>query len=180
MKQITLDGRIGKGGAKIMKTAKGKDYVRFSLANDSFVNGQNKTEWFDVTCFDQYVVENKSKYLTQGRYAIVQGVLNSEVTNKNGTIYLNHYVSAVNIEHPSFGKKEETNEATVSTYTGGTKSEHTVPQAEPVQEAQQPVAQVQQPVVPQPQTVAAQPQGWTAMQAQAAPAGWADDSDLPF
>ena len=163
MKQITLDGRIGKGGAKVMKSATGRDYVRFSLANDSFVDGTNKTEWFDITCFDPYVVSKKSEYLKQGRYAIVQGTLKSEVTNKNGQIYLNHYVTAINIELPSFGKKED-NETQVSTYTGGTKPNVTVEQKPQVEIPVQRTAPVQQP-----------------SPAQGAPVGWADNGDdLPF
>ena len=79
-----MDGRIGKDGAKVLQSANGKSYIRFSLANDSFVNGANKTEWFDVSCFDPYIVEKRAKYMTQGRYAIIQGVLNSEVISKNG------------------------------------------------------------------------------------------------
>lgn len=166
MKQITLDGRIGRDGAKTFQTAKGKSYIRFSLANDSFINGANKTEWFDVTCFDPYLVENKSKFMTQGRYAIIQGTLNSEVTNKDGKIFLNHYVTAINIELPSFGgKKDESNEAQVSTFTGGTKSAEVVKtQAAPVQETAQAPAPA-----PQPQVAS-----------QASPAGWATGDDLPF
>ena len=173
MKQITLDGRIGKDGAKTYQTAKGKTYIRFSLANDSFVNGANKTEWFDITCFDPYVVDTKSKFMTQGRYAIVQGVLNSEVTNKDGKIYLNNYVTANNIELPSFGnKREESNEVQVSTFTGGTKSAETVKaSATPVQETVKPQAPTAQPApTPQPQAAAF----------QAAPSGWAEGDDLPF
>lgn len=173
MKQITLDGRIGKDGAKILQTAKGKSYIRFSLANDSFINGANKTEWFDITCFDPYLVESKSKFMTQGRYVIVQGVLNSEVTNKSGTIYLNHYVTANNIEFPSFGgKRDDSNEAQVSTFTGGTKSAEVVkPQAAPVQESVKTQAPVSQSVqTPQPQVSVS----------QASPVGWSDGDDLPF
>lgn len=178
MRQIMLDGRIGKDGAKVLKSNNGKDYIRFSLANDSFVNGENKTEWFEISCFDPYIVENKSKFMTQGRYAIVQGVVNSEVTSKNGKIYLNHYVKANNIELPSFGtKKEESNEAQtqISTFTGGTRSEQIVtgqPSAapQPVQEIHAPVAPVQQ-TTPQPQVVPS----------QAVPAGWGNNTDdLPF
>ena len=170
MKQITLDGRIGTGGAKTLQTAKGKSYIRFSLANDSFVNGTTKTEWFDVTCFDPFLVENKAKFMTQGRYVIVQGIPDSNVTNKDGKIYLNHYVTAYNIELPSFGnKREDGNEAQVSTFTGGTKSAEVKPQPAPVQETYQ--APAQQPA-PEPQ-----PQ---ASVSQAAPAGWADGDDLPF
>lgn len=162
MKQITLDGRIGKGGAKVMKSATGKDYVRFSLANDSFVDGTTKTEWFDITCFDPYVVSKKSEYLKQGRYAIVQGTLKSEVTNKNGQIYLNHYVTAINIELPSFGKKDD-NEQQVSTYTGGTKPSVVVEEKPKVEIPVQKTAQA-----PQPSPI------------QGAPIGWDSGDDLPF
>lgn len=162
MRQITLDGRIGKDGAKVMKTATGKEYIRFSLANDSFINGANKTEWFDISCFDPYIVEKKREYLKQGRYAIVQGVINSEVATHNGKVYLNHYVTANNIELPSLGgKKEEGNEIQVSTFTGGTKSDQIV--------KAQPEAPVQQ-AAPAPQPVVS----------QVAPAGWNNDDDLPF
>ena len=169
MKSITLDGRIGKDGAKTFQTAKGKNYIRFSLANDTFINGANKTEWFDITSFDPFVVENQSKFLTKGRYIIVQGTLNSEVTNKNGKIYLNNYVTASNIELPSLGtKKEENNEAQVSTFTGGTKSEEVAkPQTPQVQEAHENTAPATQPE---------QQQGSVS----AAPAGWDTGDDLPF
>ena len=169
MRQITLDGRIGKGGAKVMKSATGKEYVRFDIANDAFVDGTNKTEWFSVTCFDPYIVSKKSEYLKQGRYAIVQGTLKSEVTNKQGQIYLNHYITAINVELPSFGKKEDNDEPVVSTYTGGTRSDHTV--AAPAQPAA-PVQQAAPAPAPQPQ-----PQ---QIVSQAAPVGWSNDDDLPF
>ena len=166
MRQITLDGRIGTGGAKTLQTAKGKSYIRFSLANDSFVNGAIKTEWFDITCFDPFLVENKAKFMTQGRYVIVQGIPDSVVTNKDGKIYLNHYVTANNIELPSFGgKREESNEAQVSTFTGGTKSAEVKSKPAPVQETYQAPTPA-----PQPQVSVS----------QAAPAGWADGDDLPF
>jgi single-stranded DNA-binding protein len=166
MRQITLDGRIGTGGAKTLQTAKGKSYIRFSLANDSFVNGALKTEWFDITCFDPFLVENKAKFMTQGRYVIVQGIPDSVVTNKDGKIYLNHYVTANNIELPSFGgKREESNEVQVSTFTGGTKSAEVKSKPAPVQETYQASAPA-----PQPQVSVS----------QAAPAGWSDGDDLPF
>ena len=168
MRQITLDGRIGKGGAKVMKSATGKEYVRFDIANDAFVDGTNKTEWFSVTCFDPYIVSKKSEYLKKGRYVIIQGSWKSEVTNNKGTIYLNHYITANNIELPSIGtKRENSNEVQVSTFTGGTKSAEVT--TTPVQEVRQTPVQQTAPV-PQPQTVVS----------QAAPAGWNNDDDLPF
>ncbi len=166
MRQITLDGRIGTGGAKVLQTAKGKSYIRFSIANDTYVNGTNKTEWYDVTCFDPFLVENKAKYMTQGRYVIVQGVPDSQVVNKEGTIYLNNYITANNIELPSFGgKKDDNSTAQVSTYTGGTKSDLATVKEE--------VSIPTQPVIPEPQ-----PQ---VSVAQSSPVGWSNgDDDLPF
>ena len=131
MRTIIIDGRIGKDGAKVMRTNGGKEYIRFSLANDAFVNGKTKTDWFDVTCFDQHIVQNKAKYLTQGRYIIVNGGINSEVTyKKDGKIFLNNYISATSIDFPSFGnKKEEEDEIQVSTYTGNTEPAKIVQEA---------------------------------------------------
>lgn len=167
MKQITLDGRLG-GDAEIKKSSNGRDYIRFEIANDSFVDGANKTEWFNVTCFDPFIVSKKSDFLKKGRYVIIQGTWKSEVTNNKGTIYLNHYVTANNIELPSFGtKRENSNEVQVSTFTGGTRSAEVT--TGHVQEAQQtPVQSAAS--APQPQAVAS----------QAAPAGWNNDDDLPF
>lgn len=164
MRQITLDGRIGKDGAKVMKTNTGKEYIRFSIANDAFIDGANKTEWFDVTCFDPYIVSKKSEYIKQGRYAIVQGVWKSEIVVKNGKAWLNQYITANNIELPSFGKREDNGEVQVSTYTGGTRSEQVV--QEPVSVQEQPVHEEvkEQPVV-----------------SMSIPAGWgSNDDDLPF
>ena len=159
MKQITLDGRLG-GDAEVKKSSNGRDYVRFDIANDSFVDGTNKTEWFSVTCFDPYVVSKKSEYLKKGRYVIIQGTWKSEVTNNKGTIYLNHYITANNIELPSFGsKRDNNNEVQVSTFTGGTRSSEVAKAP-----AQQPAP------APQPQPVVS----------QVAPAGWSNDDDLPF
>ena len=168
MKQITLDGRIGKDGAKVLKTNTGKDYVRFSLANDSFVDGTNKTEWFDITCFDPFIVSKKSEFLKQGRYAIVQGTLKSEVTSKNGHIYLNHYVTANNIELPSLGgKREETNDVGVSTFTGGTKSSVVAKQVESA------------PSITTDSIAKSTPEP-KVMPSQSATSGWGNDDDLPF
>lgn len=116
MKQISFDGRIGKD-AEVFATRGGRKYVRFSVANDTFINGENKTEWFDVTSYDPYVVENRVKYLSKGRYVIVHGSLNTEVNAKNGKIYLNQYVTANCIDTPLFGKKDDEKEEKVSTYT---------------------------------------------------------------
>jgi single-stranded DNA-binding protein len=141
MKQIQFDGRIGANGAEVRTTKGGKQYVRFSVANNSFANGAEKTEWYDVTSYDPYVIENRVKYLTKGTYVIISGVPNIEVNVKEGKIWLNQYVTATTIDTPSFKKKDEDGAQTtvaenagMSTYTGGTQSQYSstsIPKPQP-------------------------------------------------
>jgi len=139
MKQILIDGRIGKD-AEVLSTVTGKKYIRFSLANDTFTNGETKTEWFDVTCYDPFVVDKRASFLTKGRYVIISGTLNTQVNVKNGKIYLNQYVTALTIDTPSLGNRKDDNEETVSTYTAGTQSVQAkqVEQPKPVEETKKP------------------------------------------
>lgn len=133
MKLIIFDGRIGAKGAEVLSTKGGKPFVRFSVANNSFVNGQEKTEWFDVTSYDPFVIESKVKYLTKGTPVQIVGSLNTEVKVDNqGKVWVNQYVNADRIELMFTGKKDEDNQngtvtesttTTVSTMTGGTQSE---------------------------------------------------------
>ena len=140
MKTITFDGRIGASGAEVRTTKGGKPYVRFSVANNSFANGTEKTEWFDITSYDEYVINNRTKYLTKGTYVIITGTPNTEVNVRDGKVWLNQYVTATNIDTPSFKKKDDetspsVNEAApaASTFTGGTESQRYVqtPMPEP-------------------------------------------------
>jgi len=144
MKLIIFDGRIGAKGAEVMSTKGGKPFVRFSVANNSFVNGQEKTEWFDVTSYDPFIIENKVNSLKKGTPVQIVGTLNTEVKVKDGKVWVNQYVTADKIEFMFLGKSEEQTQntstvstesiETVSTITGGTKSEALMSQASPVVE----------------------------------------------
>lgn len=148
MKSFTFDGRIGAKGAEVMKTKSGKPYARFSVANNSFVGGQDKTEWYDVTSYDPYVIENRVQYLTKGTYVIITGNINTEVkVGRDNNLWINHYVTATTIDTPSFKKKDENDdvsaesnaEPTMSTYTAGTRSDISVVKTtEPTIEIPQP------------------------------------------
>lgn len=133
---MTFDGRIGASGAEVRTTKGGKPYVRFSVANNSFANGAEKTEWFDVTSYDEYIINNRVKYLTKGTYVIITGNPNIEVNVRDGKIWLNQYITASTIDTPSFKKKEDDTTASgsseaPSTFTGGTESHQFVPKTEP-------------------------------------------------
>jgi single-stranded DNA-binding protein len=141
MKTMTFDGRIGASGAEVRTTKGGKPYVRFSVANNSFANGAEKTEWYEVTSYDEYIINNRVKYLTKGTYVIITGNPNIEVNVRDGKIWLNQYITATTIDTPSFKKKEDetsvsesvgsTQTPTVSTFTGGTSSTVLTPNPEP-------------------------------------------------
>jgi single-stranded DNA-binding protein len=138
---MTFDGRIGASGAEVRTTKGGKPYVRFSVANNSFANGAEKTEWYEVTSYDEYIINNRVKYLTKGTYVIITGNPNIEVNVRDGKIWLNQYITATTIDTPSFKKKDDdgavsesvnsTQTPTVSTFTGGTSSTVLTPNPEP-------------------------------------------------
>lgn len=128
MKIIIFDGRIGAKDAEVMTTRGGKPFIRFNVANNTFVNGQEKTEWFDVTSYDPFVIESKTKYLTKGTPVQIVGSLNTEVNVKEGKVWVNQHVTADRIELNFSGKRDDEKapqetEEMVSTFTGGTRSE---------------------------------------------------------
>lgn len=186
MKTITFDGRIGASGAEVRTTKGGKPYVRFSVANNSFANGAEKTEWFDITSYDEYVINNRVKYLTKGTYVIITGTPNVEVNVRDGKVWLNQYVTATTIDTPSFKKKEDdgasatanttgsaTNEG-VSVFTGGTASTVLAPKPEV---APQPAYAAQAGAY----QAASQPEVSAYGSSQSAsPYGAEDPDDLPF
>jgi single-stranded DNA-binding protein len=99
MRQITFDGRLGKDA--VVGTAKnGTQYLKFSVANNTFANGEEKTEWFDVTTFNDFIIKQKKDILKKGSYVIVTGGLESEVKTYNGKIFLNHSVVANEVNVP--------------------------------------------------------------------------------
>lgn len=143
MKSITIDGRLGKD-AEVGMTKTGRQYLKFNVANNDFVSGSTVTEWYNVTSFDPYMIENFPKRLMKGRYVIVTGKPDTEVKlDQKGSVWLNHYVRATSIDMPSFGekKKEEGSSLSsgMSTYTAGTPSYMAKEAAEPaVEEAGSP------------------------------------------
>ena len=134
MKTIIFDGRVGQNGTEVKMSKNGKPYARFTVANNAFVNGEEKTEWFDVTVYDPTFIEKRAQYLGKGSYVIVTGSIRTEIRpDQSGKVWVNHYVTATNVDTPRFGGKTEnketaTTDATpvVSTFTGGTKSDLSV------------------------------------------------------
>lgn len=138
MKTIIFDGRVGANGTEIKMSKNGKAYARFNVANNTFVNGEEKTEWFDVIVYDPTFIEKRAQYLGKGSYVIITGSIRTEVRPDNtGKLWVNNYVTASNVDTPRLGNKPENKDnvvastvttpipsaPVVSTFTGGTKSE---------------------------------------------------------
>lgn len=175
MKILTIDGRVGRNGAEIKQTNGGVRYMKFSMANNSYSNGKETTEWYDVTSFDQNFIDKLAQYITKGKYLIVTGNIKSEVKIGNdGNVWLNHNIRATNIDFPSGGNSQSNhgNDAEVSTYTGNTPSSKIVQetaQAAPVQQSA-PVQQVAPIQEPAPSTMPFEPPIINS----------GNDDDLPF
>ena len=130
MKTILFDGRIGANGTEIKTTKTGKPYARFSVANNTFTNGEEKTEWFDVITYDQNFIEKRASFLTKGSYVIINGAIRTEVKiDQSNKVWVNHYVTATTIDTPRLGTKNDTTgqitdvtatHPTLSTFTGNT------------------------------------------------------------
>ena len=106
MKQIVIDGRLGKDPV-LGTTQTGRQYLRFSLANTTFSkNDGEKTEWFEVTTFNDFDIKYRQNVLKKGSYVIVTGSWKSETSVKDSKVWLNHYVNATDINVPNLGKKE--------------------------------------------------------------------------
>lgn len=131
MKTIIFDGRVGQNGTEVKTSKSGKPYAKFSVANNAYINGEEQTEWFDVTVYDPTFIEKRAQYLGKGSYVIVTGNIRTEIRpDKTGKIWVNHYVTATNVDTPRLGGKNENKETAsgssapvVSTFTGGTKSD---------------------------------------------------------
>lgn len=168
MKTLIIDGRLG-ADAEIRQTKTGREYVRFSLANSGYANGQTTTEWYDVTSFDDNILKNRIKVLKKGAYVIVTGTPRTDVNvDRTNKVWVNQYLNAISVELGASGRRDSNSENGMardggSTYTGGTASEtYSQPQ----------VASAQSSI----QETAAAPQA----PVQSAMFSSADDDDLPF
>lgn len=126
MRIITFDGRIGRN-AEVLVAKNGRKYLRMSVANNMFTNNEERTDWFEVTCYDEFIVDKRAKYLTKGTYVIITGSIVTEVKPNNGKMWINHYVNATAIDTPRINRNNQdsdyqssSSEPEVSVYTANT------------------------------------------------------------
>lgn len=146
MRIISFDGRLGKD-AQVLTATNGSKYLRFSVANNMYNKNEERTDWFDVTCYDNFIIEHRAKFLTKGTYVIVTGTIITEGKANNGGYWINNYVTASSVEIPKTGKSKEeprTEETpTVSVYTAATPTQKTSSAPTPV--PQEPIVRTPDP-----------------------------------
>lgn len=90
LNKVTLIGRVGKD-PEIRKTKDGKKIASFSVATSDTWKDKNtgekreKTEWHNVTCFNEVLAGVIEKYVNKGNKIYVEGALATEkYTDKDG------------------------------------------------------------------------------------------------
>lgn len=92
MKKCTLVGRLGKD-ARLVDSKNGSQFVSFTMAVNSYMNGQEKTTWFDVISFN--FSEKMVPHLTKGSAVEVFGDFDTRLEMGNdGKPYLRNDVRA--------------------------------------------------------------------------------------
>ncbi len=119
-------GRLGKD-AEVSETSNGSQCVKFTVAENDYKGGENKTIWYDVTSYDSFVAKSQIKVLKKGAFVVIVGDVDCRINvGKNGKIYLNYNVIASTIKVPNLGgdrknneSEDSTDENTVTTITTG-------------------------------------------------------------
>lgn len=92
MKKCTLVGRLGKD-ARLVESKNGSQFVSFTMAVNSYMNGSEKTTWFDVISFN--FSEKVVPYLTKGAAVEVIGDFDTRLeVGSDGKTYLRNDVRA--------------------------------------------------------------------------------------
>lgn len=112
--KVNVTGRLG-GDAESRYTSNGKMVVNFSLATNTYENGQKETHWIRVSYFGSRA-ENVLDWLKKGTVVAVEGRLQIPkiFTRKDGTVGVNTELVANDVELHG-GQVEEVAEETINT-----------------------------------------------------------------
>lgn len=116
MNTFILEGRLGKD-AEVRETSKGGKFLSLAVAENQFSNGEQKTLWYDVICFnyqDQLV-----QYYKKGSTLWLTGILTTELeVGKDNVPRIRRRLHASSINFPEGNgksKTENTNNSTENT-----------------------------------------------------------------
>lgn len=150
MQLLIVDGRLGKD-AEVKVSQNGDKYLKFSLANRVYKNGEEDTVWYDVITSKPEFLNKLPEFLKKGSYVIVNGQLSVSTRIYEGNVYTNLTIRPNSIEFGGGGKRND-EDGTVTTTTVAP-TVPTAPQVAPVNDVPQgvftPPATMPTPVVPQ-------------------------------
>lgn len=150
MQLLIVDGRLGKD-AEVKVSQNGDKYLKFSLANRVYKNGEEDTVWYDVITSKPEFLNKLPEFLKKGSYVIVNGQLSVSTRIYEGSVYTNFTIRPNSIEFGGGGKRNDEDGATTTTTVAPTVP--TAPQVAPVNDVPQgvftPPATMPTPVVPQ-------------------------------
>lgn len=106
LNSVIIHGRLTKN-TELKKTNGNADVLAFSIANDRFVNGQKKTDFFDVIAWNQNAKFINGHFSKGDNIIIIGRLQNREYTTQDGTT---RKVSEIVVDHVEFagdGQKTE-------------------------------------------------------------------------
>ena len=85
LNKICLIGRLGKD-AELLTSNRGTQYMKFTMATNRNVGKEERTEWHNVTVWNEKLVENLHPYLTKGKQIYLEGLATVWKKDENNTI----------------------------------------------------------------------------------------------
>tara|TARA_R100000900_G_scaffold115379_1_gene90185 strand:+ start:191 stop:577 length:387 start_codon:yes stop_codon:yes gene_type:complete len=85
LNKICLIGRLGKD-AELLTSNRGTQYMKFTMATNRSVGKEERTEWHNVTVWNEKLVENLHPYLTKGKQIYLEGLATVWKKDESNTI----------------------------------------------------------------------------------------------
>ena len=76
LNKICLIGRLGKD-AELSTSRNGKQFMKFTMATNRNMGQEEKTEWHNITVWNEKLVDALHPYLTKGKQIYLEGIATS-------------------------------------------------------------------------------------------------------
>lgn len=112
---ITINGRLGNDAQVKYTKSSGNKFLKFTLANNTYFNGDTNVSWFSVMVFGhQNWIGSLEKLLVKGVLVTVQGrFLQNNYENSSGELVKSYFIRAEAVQVMSHTAKKEREELEV-------------------------------------------------------------------